>query len=151
MEPLPYIDDHATQIDASREQVWQALLETLGKLSPELPAWLTAAWGLEHRARTGAWDGSVAVGDTLPGFAVAAVEPRYALTLRGRHRFSDYELRFYLEQPSTGATHLHAKTSAAFPGLKGRAYRALVIGTRGHRIAVRRILASVAHTAERQD
>jgi hypothetical protein len=151
MEQLPYIDDYARQIDASPAQVWHALITTLRKSSPKLPDWLTGAWGLQHPMRTGAWDATVGVGDTLPGFAVAEIEPPHLLTLRGRHRFSDYELRFELEQPPTGGTRLQAKTSAAFPGLKGRAYRALVIGTRGHRIAVLRILAYVARTAERRD
>jgi hypothetical protein len=91
------------------------------------------------------------VGDTLPGFAVTEVEPPHLLTLRGGHRFSDYELRFELERLTSGGTRLRAKTSAAFPGLKGRVYQALVIGTRAHRVAVRRLLAQVARRAEGTD
>jgi hypothetical protein len=149
MERLPYIDDHAREIEVSPEQVWAALLATLRSDSPKLPKWLTAAWGLQHPTRIGTWNANVAVGDTLTGFAAVEVEAFRVLTLRGRHRFSDYELRFELERLATGRTRLHAKSSAAFPGIKGRVYRGLVIGTRGHRVAVRRILAQVARRAER--
>ncbi len=151
MGRLPFIDDHARHIDASPEHVWPALLATVGKISPKLPGWLVMAWDLRHAERAGGWDATIAVGDTVPGFAAAEVKPPRLLTLRGRHRFSEYELRFELEQPPTGGTRLRAKTSAAFPGLRGRVYRALVIGSGGHRIAVRRLLASVAHRAERAD
>jgi hypothetical protein len=37
-----------------------------------------------------------------------------------------------------------AETRAVFPGLKGRVYRALVIGTRLHVLAVRRVLGGVS-------
>lgn len=145
---MPFIDEHARQIDASPEHVWHALVVTVGKLSLDLPRPLTAAWGLQHATRTGAWDPTAAIGDTVPGFAVAEIEPPRLLTLRGCHRFSEYELRFELEQPSDERTRLRATTSAVFPGLKGRVYRAFVIGTRGHHVAVLRILRSVAQRAE---
>jgi hypothetical protein len=72
------------------------------------------------------------------------IEPRRSLALRGRHRFAEYELRFELEPSSAGQTRLRAETSADFHGLKGRVYRALVIGTGGHRVAVGRILTRVS-------
>jgi hypothetical protein len=106
-------------------------------------------WGLEQPTRTAAWGAALAVGDTVPGFAVAELEPGRLLALRGRHRFSDYELRFELDQPVEDRTRLRATSSAEFPGVKGLVYRSLVIGTRGHRVAVRRILGSVARRAER--
>jgi hypothetical protein len=151
MERLPFIDAHVRQIDASPEQVWPALVATVGHLLSELPGWLAAAWGLQHPTRTGAWDPTVAIGDTVPGFAVAETDPPRLLTLRGRHRFSEYELRFELDRRPDQRTCLRATSSAIFPGVKGRAYRTLVIGTRGHRVAVRRILGSVARKAERPD
>jgi hypothetical protein len=144
---LPFIDEHARQIDASPACVWRALVVTVGKLSPDLPPWLTTAWGLQDPRRTGAWDVTVAIGDTVPGFAVTEIESPGLLTLRGCHRFSEYELRFELEQPSDGRTCLRATTSAVFPGFKGRLYRSLVIGTRGHRVAMAWILRSVARRA----
>jgi hypothetical protein len=90
----------------------------------------------------------VTVGDRLPGFSATEVQANRLLTLRGRHRFSVYELRFELSNAKATMTRLVAKSSACFPGLKGSLYRALVIGTGSHRIAVGRILACVARSAE---
>jgi len=44
---------------------------------------------------------------------------------------------------------VRAETRAEFPGLQGSVYRALVIGTRGHVLVTRRILAAVQRRAER--
>jgi hypothetical protein len=152
MERLPYIDDHVKAINAPPERVWAALLGTMrGQLGHQLPQPLLAAWGLEQPARSGNWVNSVRVGDTIPGFAVAETEPPRLLSLRGRHRFSRYELRFELDWPHPNRVEIHAKTSAVFPGVHGRIYRALVIGTGGHRIAVRRMLTVIARRAEGQD
>jgi hypothetical protein len=145
MERLPYIDDHAQVIASSPERVWTALLSMLrGQLGDGVPQPLAAAWGLQYRTRSGDWNTSVSVGDTLPGFAVAEVDPLRLLALRGRHRFSRYELRFELDSQRPGSMEVRARTSAVFPGPHGQMYRALVIGTGGHRIAVRRMLSSIA-------
>ena len=53
------------------------------------------------------------------------------LVLTGRHRFSRYALVFELE-PLGEHTVLKALTYAVFPGLHGRVYRLLVIGSRAH-------------------
>jgi hypothetical protein len=115
-----------------------------------LPQPLVAAWGLEQPARSGDWTSNVSVGDTVPGFAVTEADPPRLLILRGRHRFSRYELRFELDPLKRGCVEVHAKTSATFPGVHGRIYRALVIGSGGHRVAVRRMLTSIALRAERE-
>jgi hypothetical protein len=146
---LPYIDEHAKEIDASPQQVWRALLFTLGHGFPKLPGWLITAWGLEQSTRTGNWDEKVSVGDAVPGFTVAEAAPAQLLALKGCHRFADYELRFEFRRAGSGATRLTAITSAAFPGLMGRLYRALVIGSGGHRVAVRRLLTSVERRSRR--
>ncbi len=83
------------------------------------------------------------------GFHVARSDPPRELALEGRHRFSRYRLAFEVE-PSGAGTRLKAVTHAAFPGLHGRIYRALVIGSGGHRIVTRRLLRSVARLAERR-
>jgi len=147
-----YTDDHVRAIAASPEQVWTALLGTMcGQLGLGLPKGLVAAWGLEPATRTGDWTESVRVGDTIPaGFAVAETDPPRLLSLRGRHRLSRYELRFELDSPHPERLAVHARTSAVFPGVHGPVYRALVIGTGGHRIAVRRTLAAIARRAERR-
>jgi hypothetical protein len=75
-------------------------------------------------------------------------QPR-RLTLRGRHRFSRYEFRFTITPAGPDRVELHARTTAAFPGLLGRTYRALVIGSGGHALVVRRMLVRVADRAER--
>ena len=89
------------------------------------------------------------VGSTFPGFHVAELIPERLLALRGSHHFSDYELVFRLEPLGGVRTRLVAETRADFPGVKGRAYRALVIGTRMHVLVVRRVQRSVAHRVER--
>lgn len=90
----------------------------------------------------------LAEGSTLPGFHVEEAEPERKLVLAGRHRFSDYALVFRFEPEGDGTT-IRAETRAAFPGLRGSAYRALVIGTRGHVLVTRRLLAAIKRRAER--
>jgi hypothetical protein len=147
--PLPYVDEHAREIEASCDRVWAALVRTLSHAFRRVPDRVATVWGLDPRGRSGSWESSVHVGDTVPGFEVAEVVAARLLVLRGGHRFSQYELGFELDGPATSRTRLRAKTNAAFPGLSGTAYRAVVIGTGGHRIAVRRLLAQVAARAER--
>lgn len=140
MEQLPYIDEHSASVGASPERTWSALLETLratfggGDLAARLlgsdPARESPSFaGLE--------------GQTLPGFRVIDAEPGRRLVLRGRHHFSEYQLSFHLED---GA--LRARTHAAFPGVRGRFYRAAVIGTRGHVLVTRWMLRQVARRAD---
>jgi hypothetical protein len=86
----------------------------------------------------------------MSGFAVVEeIAPRH-LALRGRHRFARYELSFDVD-PCTDGIMLSAHTLAVFPGIAGRAYRALVIGSGGHGILVRRILKRIAKSAEQPD
>ncbi|MDQ6710077.1 MAG: hypothetical protein M3Z11_05920 [Candidatus Dormibacteraeota bacterium] len=73
--------------------------------------------------------------------------PTMRLALRGAHRFSTYALVFELDANGATACTLRAQSWAAFPGLAGRAYRALVIGTGGHRLVVRRLLRRAARRA----
>lgn len=148
MTGLEFIDAHCQTIDAPPLQVWTALLDTVARLAPQLPGWLVSAWGLQPSLFTGNWDGALQDGDTRPGFSVAELQPARLLLLRGYHRFASYELRLELHPEGAGATDLRALTSAAFPGLAGRAYRAAVISSRLHRVAVRRLLAQIARRAD---
>jgi len=77
------------------------------------------------------------------GFGVAEEVPNEQLRLAGRHRFSRYQLVFELSDDAVGTTLLSARTFADFPGLHGRVYRALVIGSGAHVLAVRHMLRSV--------
>lgn len=89
------------------------------------------------------------VGSSIPGFHVEAAQEPLKLALVGRHRFSRYALIFRLDEPAAGHTRLRAETRAEFPGLAGRAYRGLVIGTGAHVLVTRRILEAAKRRAER--
>jgi hypothetical protein len=88
-------------------------------------------------------------GSSIPGFHVAAAVPLAELKLAGSHRFSNYALIFHLDPLPGSGSRLRAETRAEFPRLRGTVYRTLVIGTRMHVLATRRILAAVKRRAER--
>ena len=146
MADLPFIDEHAVEVAAPPSACWEALLATAGAMSDGAAegavAWLL---GTEHRGRSGVPGES---GSTIVGFEVAEAKAPRLLVLEGRHRFSRYRLTFTIV-PAPGGAVVAAVTHAEFPGLHGRAYRALVIGTRGHVLATQRILRSVKGRAER--
>lgn len=130
--PLPSVDEHRRTIAASPEQAWEAVSKLVRRrLTRPAPSAFVALWKLEPKS----------------GFAVDEEEAPRHLTLRGRHRFSRYELAFDVE-PTDGGVTVLARTHAEFPGLAGRAYRALVIGSGGHRLAVRQMLRQIARAAE---
>ena len=83
----------------------------------------------------------------MADFRVAMAEPPRRLILEGEHRYSRYRLAFEIEETSTGS-RVTATTHAAFPGRAGRAYRALVIGSRAHVVATKLMLAAVKRRAE---
>jgi hypothetical protein len=148
IESLPHVDEHATIVTADRETTWAALLRAAEAT--------TAGAGAPRYARlVGCADTEavgprpLAVGSAFPGFHVAAAEQPAQLALAGSHRFSDYALVFRLDRLDGGRTRVRAETRAEFPHLHGDVYRALVIGTRMHVLATRRVLAAVKRRAER--
>jgi hypothetical protein len=148
MERLPYIDEHSVRIGAAREAVWSALTSVLRTdFGGSAPALLAPLLGAEPARLQGEWRGTPRLGDTLPGFAVAEIGPPERLALRGQHRFSRYALVFELDASDAAHCTLRAQTWAEFPGAAGGVYRAFVIGSRGHRAIVRRILRRVASRA----
>jgi Protein of unknown function (DUF2867) len=122
MERLPYIDEHAITVAANRAETWSALLRVMC-LDPRDPS-------------------------TVPiGFALDEARAPERFALKGRHPFAVYRWVFELEDGPAGGTRLRALTWADFPGVHGKIYRALVIGTGGHRVAVRWTLNRVAAAA----
>jgi hypothetical protein len=89
-----------------------------------------------------------AVGSTVPGFRVTEAITGERLTFAGRHRFSRYMLRFTLEAQAE-TTVLAASSYAVFPGLHGRVYRGMVIGSGAHKALVNRMIDRVRQDAER--
>ena len=132
MSELPFVDEHSILIPASRDHVWRVLRRHV-----------VSSLGVAERS-----PGARMLG-TQPraGFEVEREIPGEELDLAGRHRFSRYRLVFELVHAAENETQLSARTYAEFPGLRGRAYRALVIGTRLHVLATNQILRSVRRAA----
>ncbi len=147
-ERLPHIDDHSLTVDAGRQATWSALLHVA-------EATMSGAGAPRYARLVGCADTEatgprpLAPGSAFPGFHVSAAEEPAELALAGSHRFSDYALIFRLEEQPGGGTRLRAETRATFPGLKGTLYKALVIGTRLHVVATRRVLGATKRRAER--
>jgi hypothetical protein len=147
LEHLPHIDEHGVLVLAPRERVWEALLVTVrNAFSGALTERTAKALGCSETERTGE---PGRIGSTIPGFVVARVIEPAVLALEGQHSFSRYGLIFSLGQPGEEETMLRAETRADFPGLKGKVYKTLVIGTHGHVVVVNRLLKKVKKRAER--
>lgn len=124
---LPFVDEHRIGIPAPRDVVWAALARFAGS-SLRLGSRNPLGWLLGTEPRE--------------GFEVIEVVPLEHLCLAGRHRFSRYRLSFELDAAGRG-TVVRARTYAQFPGVRGRAYRALVLGTGAHTMATRLMLLSL--------
>jgi hypothetical protein len=147
-ERLPGVDEHSIQIAAGAEAVWAALLRVAeGSFASPATRRVARLLGCADTEPSG--PRPLAKGSAFPGFHVEAAERPRQLALAGSHRFSVYALIFRLDDLGATHTRLRAETRAEFPGVKGSVYRALVIGTRGHVLATRRILGAVKQRAER--
>lgn len=146
-QALPFVDEHAVEILASPEPVWEALRRVAeGSFSSRWAARFARLVGCESVESSG--PRPLAAGSRFPGFTVAVAERGSELALAGRHRYSDYALVFHLDGEGE-TTRLRAETRARFPGVTGRLYRAAVIGTRGHVLVTKRLLGAVKRQAER--
>ncbi len=88
--------------------------------------------------------------DPPSGFALDEAVRDGEVALVGRHRFSQYRLVFAIADQAGGpGSTLSVLSYAAFPGVQGRAYRALLLGTGGHVLAVRQMLRAIRAEAER--
>lgn len=137
-DTLPFIDVHSVVVDASVDDTWRGLVRVLASNGSN-PLWLISAavLGCAERSVRGAPD---RVGSTIPGFHVARSEAPLVLRLEGRHRFSEYGLEFRISPLHHRRSEICAETRAAFPGTQGDVYRALVVGSHGHAIAMWRLL-----------
>lgn len=129
-----FVDEHRIGIAAAPDQVWVALRHYVdSSLTSGGNPLLGRLLGTEPRS----------------GFEVSDVVPQQHIRLIGRHRFSRYLLVFALADEVDGTTVASARTYADFPGLHGRIYRGLVIGSRFHVLAVRRMLESIRRSSLR--
>jgi hypothetical protein len=147
LEDLPEIDEHSVIVRAPQEVVWDAVVATIHAPGGKASERVAEALGCDDTEASGA---AGAIGSTVPGFTLVRVVKPAVLALEGRHRFSVYGLIFKLEPTKDDRTLLRAETRARFPGLVGQVYKTLVIRTRGHVLAVNRILRAVRRRAERQ-
>lgn len=144
MDTLPLLDEHSTTIPAPRAAVWQAAQRYAQGLS-----------------RADHWVFARVLGTDPPsGFRLEDSTSEQQLALSGRHRFSRYRLVFVVADqaaeadetaPQDRTTTLAVRSYAEFPGLHGRVYRALLLGSRGHVLAVEGMLRSIRGQAVRGD
>ena len=147
---LPLIDVFDTVIEASAPAVYEALTRHLGRSLGT--AGTRVACGILGCAHRGASLTTPPVeGQEVSGFVVAEARAPVRLVLEGRHRFASYRLSFTVDPLAHNRVQLSARTEALFPGFTGTLYRALVIGSGGHEIVARRMLAAVAGRAERME
>jgi hypothetical protein len=148
LETLPYVDEHSVEIDTEPQATWDVLLRVVhGSFGGAASSQIARLLGCEQTHRGGDPEHP---GATVPGFVVARSIAPTLYALLGAHRFARYALVFRIDAIDDGdRSRLHAETRAEFPGVKGRAYRTLVIGTRGHVLVVRRLLGTVKRRAER--
>jgi len=144
---LPHVDEHSIAIETLPSVTWEALLWVV-EASFASGASTLGARLLSCADTDASGPRPLATGSVLPGFHVEVAERPRELALAGGHRFSDYALIFRLDEQDGSRTMLRAETRAAFPGLKGRAYRAMVIGTRMHVLEAR--LGAAKRSAERR-
>jgi hypothetical protein len=145
---LPFVDEHVVIVAAGTASVWSALSRVVDRsFSGTGKALFARVLGCADLSSSDR--GAFVQGSTRPGFHVCTAIPGRELALEGRHRFARYALNFHLEDLGDERTRVSAETRAEFPGLCGRGYRALVIGSGGHVLVVHQMLAAVKRIAER--
>lgn len=144
-ENLPRIDEHSVSIGAAPSVVWDAVLRVVERSFSLRP--VARVLGCHDTEASG--PRPLALGSALPGFHVVAADAPHKLALAGRHRFSRYALTFRLDD-ANGTVRLRAESLGEFPGVLGRIYRAMVIGTGGHVLGVKRLLTTMKREAERR-
>ena len=109
---LPYIDEHATTVHASVDEVWACVRDVIdGTLSGPAGSVYARVVGCADATESG--PRPLAEGSTIPGFRVTAATDR-ELVLEGRHRFSTYALIFRIDAAGEGVSRLRAESRATF-------------------------------------
>jgi hypothetical protein len=148
IESLPFVDEHSVAIVATADETWEAMLATVSESVSNRPgpriARLLGCSQTERRGRPGA------IGSTLPGFVVTRSIRPAVLALMGEHRFARYALILRIAETPLEPVVFSAETRAEFPGRRGVAYRRLVIGSRGHWVAIQGMLRAVRRRAEQE-
>jgi hypothetical protein len=144
---LPLLDSHSKVIPAGDAAAWRGLVRFVSdRMSPPTAARYARLVGGQPAIASG--PRPIEVGSTIPGFEVTALELGREVVLTGRHRFSRYQIVFKVSQGTTSAeSAVSVESRAEFLGRLGRLYRVLVVGTRFHVLAVRRMLRSIAREA----
>lgn len=146
LELLPPIDEHYIEVEAPAEAAYAALFPAIeaafgNKLAQ---GYCERVDALETETR-----GDLRhPGGTLPGFTVTRAIAPVMLAMAGEHRFARYAIVFRIDLLPGQRSCVRLETRAQFPGGKGRAYKAAVIGTGGHVLMVRRMLRSIRRRAE---
>jgi hypothetical protein len=147
-ERLPHVDEHSTDVEARADATWDATLRVVeSSFASPRSSRVARLLGCADLSASG--PRPLSEGSAFPGFHVERAEPPRLLALAGRHRFSDYALILRVDDLGEGRSLLRAETRARFPGARGSAYRAVVIGSRGHVLVTRRLLAAARRRAER--
>ena len=147
IDQLPFVDEHVVDLTADAGDAWPVVLEAVDRAFAHRAATAYARLvRCEDTDTTG--PRPLAEGSTVPGFHVVRLVPGEELVLAGGHRFSRYALTFRLEPLGPRRSRLHAETRAAFPGVVGGWYRRVVIGTGGHGVGMRGMLARIARRVE---
>ena len=128
-----YVDEHRRRLPVVPEQAYAAVRSYAARLAGppgRVARVVTALLGA----------------DSPSGFEITAEDPPHQVTLAGADRFSRYEMDLRVE-PAEGGAVVTVATWADFPGPTGRAFRTVVVGSRGHALAVRMMLRSIARRA----
>lgn len=143
---LPLVDELETVVEASAAAVYLATARRMSHAF-ELPGGHACSSLLKVLHRGENFTVPPLEGQEANGFVVARAHAPRELVLEGRHRFATYRLSFLIEPLNATRSRLRARTEAAFPGVRGSLYRALVIGSTAHRIIVKRVLRGIARRA----
>ena len=146
LESLPYVDEQSTDVAATAERTWEALI-----------GYVAAARGNRRgrvlAKRLGCVPGEASgdageIGSTIPGFIVSRSVAPAVLALVGEHRFARYALIFRIDETAAGPVRLRAET----PGRVPRSPRARLpgAGDRHQRPRARRALDAALDSQRRR-